>query len=122
MSDTKEKITDCEVCKRLIKEKHQYDFIWKIVCIIFVALTIIFAVLYFGGGTITTETEITVDNSIFENSGDNGNIVIGGEGGVLTGVIEQTDYTPIICISIIVGSVIVVLGGIVIAYNHKKDN
>lgn len=121
MQNTGEK-SDCEVCKRLMKEKHKYGFIWKIACIIFAVLTVIFACLYFGSGAVTTETEITIDNSTIENDGDNNNIVIGNEGEVISGTIERTDYAPIICISVIVASVIIVFGGIIVANHYKKDD
>ena len=121
MPDTKEK-TDCEVCKRLIKEKHKHDFLWKIACIIFAVLAVVFICLYFGSGAITTETEIAIDNSHIGNEGGNGEIIIGNNGEVITGTVEKTDYTPIICISIIAGAVILVFGGIIIAHNHKKND
>lgn len=120
MPNTKEK-TDCEVCKRLIKEKHKHDFLWKIACIIFAVLAVIFAFLYFGSGTVTTTTEITIDNSTVENGGDNGSIII-GDGEVIKGTVEKTDYTPLICISVIAGAILLVGGGIIIANNFKKDN
>ena len=123
MPNTQEK-TDCAVCKRLIKEKHKWNFLWKIGCLICAVLAIIFGILYFGSGAVTTETTITIDNvgnnnEIADNSGT---IIIGNEGELVTGTVENTDYTPIVCISVIAAAVIVVVGGIIIAHNHKKDD
>ena len=119
-----QEITDCEVCEKLIREKHKRDFIWKIACVIFAVLTVIFACLYFGSGAITTTTEITVDNVGNNNeiTDNDGTIIIGSGSDAITGTIEQTDYTPIICISIIFASIILVIGGIIIAHYHKKNN
>ena len=122
MPDTEEKRTDCEVCNRLSKKKHKHDFIWKIACLIFAVLAVVFACLYFGSGAVTTTTEITIDGSHVGNEGGDGAIIIGNDSEVVTGTVEKTDYTPIICISIIAGAVILVFGGIIIAHNHKKDN
>lgn len=123
MPNTKEK-TDCEVCKQLIKEKHKYDFLWKIACIIFAVLAVIFACLYFGSGAVTTTTEITIENTGNNNevTDNSGTVVIGNGGEVFTGEVEKTDYTPIVCISIISAAVILVFGGIIVANHHKKDN
>lgn len=39
--------SDCEVCKRLTKEKYKHVWIWKIGCAVFTILSAVFAVLYF---------------------------------------------------------------------------
>lgn len=120
---------DCEVCERLIKEKHRNDFVWKIACIIFLALAVIFAILYFSDGAFTTETTIEIgsnnDMGNFvsgdgEISGDS-NVVVGG-GEAYSGTIETHDYTPIICISVIAAAAIIVSGVTIIAVHYKKDN
>lgn len=122
-----EQKTDCEVCRMLIKEKHKNDYIWKIFCIIFLALAIIFAILYFGHGAFTTETNIKigedafVGNSVEGGGSIEGNVIVGSDG-TITGTVERTDYTPIICICIMVAAVILVIGGIIIANHYKKDN
>lgn len=123
MPDTKEK-TDCEVCKQLIKEKHKFDFIWKIACIIFAVIAAIFICLYFGSGAMTTETQITIDNVGIDNDiiDNDGTVIVGNGGEAITGTIEKTDYAPLICIAVVAGAVIIVFGGIIIANNHKKNN
>ena len=114
--------TDCEVCKKLIREKHQNMIWWKVCCIVFGALAIILGILYFGSGSVVTETQITVDNNSIATGGDNGTIIIGGEQNAITGTLEETDYTPIICITVIAGVAILVAGGVLIANYAKKDD
>lgn len=116
---------DCEVCQKLMKEKHKFDFLWKICCILFLAVAIIFAILYFSNTGTNNETKV-------ENAGNNnhiegdGNINIAGIQSIIDGNVENThtDYTSIICISIICISIIFVSGGVIIshAYKNKKDD
>ena len=112
---------DCEVCEKLMKEKHRCDFVWKIACIIFLALAVIFAILYFCNGTITTTTTYEFQDTANDNrvEGD-GNIIVGGDN--ITGTATTTDNTYIICISIIAAAAIVAVGGVVIACHYKKDD
>lgn len=129
MPNTKENGQDCKVCQRLIREKHKHDFVWKIFCIIFAVLALVFAILYFSSGAIVTETTVKIDNvgnnnEITDNSGT---VIIGNGGEVVTGTIESVDYTPIICISVILSAVILAIGGIIIANKiqtniHNNNN
>ena len=124
--DTRKK--DCEVCKRLMKEKHAYDILWKVFAILFLASTIVFAVLYFTSGALTTNTNITVENSDIGNvvdgdgtaSGEN-NIII-GDGEINSGQVEKDNRIPIICISIVAGAVILTAGVIIVALYFQKNN
>lgn len=115
--------TDCQVCKQLIKEKHRNMIWWKIGCIIFAALAIVLGILYFGSGAVKTETNLDVYENTIQNSGDN-TIVIGSEqvGNTYSGTIERTDYTPIICITVIASIAVLVAGGVIIANYVKKDS
>ena len=124
MPDTKDTKSGCEVCTQLIKEKHRWNFLWKIACFIFAALAVVFAILYFGSGAVTTTTEIKVDNVGNDNeiADNSGTVIIGNGGEAITGTLEQTDYTPIICITILSAAVILVVGGIIIAHHHKKNH
>ena len=116
--------TDCEVCKKLIREKHRNMIWWKVCCIVFGALAIILGILYFGSGSVVTETQITVDKVGVDNGGSNNenNIVIGSPNNEYVGTVEETDYTPIICITVIAGVAILVSGGVLIANHYKKDD
>ena len=122
MNEEKGYKTDCEVCTRLIKEKHRFSYVWKIACVILAALVVILSVLYFGSGAMYTETTYTLYNNIISAEGDNGTIIIGSDGAITIGSSESIDYAPIICISIIVAAAIIVTGGIIIAYHHKKSD
>lgn len=113
--------TDCEVCKKLIREKHRNMIWWKVCCIVFGALAIILGILYFGSGSVVTEKEIKIDKSF--NSGNNGDVIIDGTqyNNSYNGTVKEQDYTPIICITIIAGVAILVAGGVLIA-NYSKRN
>ena len=114
--------TDCKVCKQLIKEKHRNMIWWKVCCIIFAALAIVLGILYFGSGAVVTETEVKIYGSEVSIDGDSGTIIIGGDSNSINGTIERQDYTPIICITVIVGVAILVAGGVIIANYAKKDD
>lgn len=114
---------DCEVCKKLMKEKHRNVVWWKVLCLIFAASTIILAILYFGSGAVITEEKVEINRSKIENEGDNGVIVINGNNvsDSYTGKVEKTDYTPIICITVIASVALIIAGGVLIANHAKKD-
>lgn len=112
--------TDCEVCTRLIREKHRFNYLWKVACVILAAVAIIFGVLYFRSETMYTEVVYTLDNITTEC--DNGTIIVGNDGEVIIGSYETMDNTLVICISIIVAVVVIIAGGIIIAYHHKKSD
>lgn len=114
--------TDCEVCKKLIKEKHRNIIWWKVCCIIFGALSLVLGILYFGSGAVVTETEVKIDSSVIGNNGDSGVVIIGGNENQINGTIERTDYTPIICLTVIAGIAILVVGGVLIANYAKKND
>ena len=114
-----------------MKEKHRNDYVWKVLCVCFLAIAIVLAILYFTSGAIVTETNIKIGENTHigndvQNSGGNvdidGNITIGGDNGQIEGTVTSVDYTPIICVTIILSAVILVVGGIIIANNHKKDD
>ena len=114
--------TDCEVCKKLIKEKHRNMIWWKVACIFFCALSIVLGILYFGSGAVVTETEISLNDSNIKNNGDNGIVIVGGNDNQINGTIEKVDYTPIICVSAIACVAILIVGGVLIANHIKKDD
>ncbi len=126
--NTETKRTECEVCQMLMKEKHKNDYIWKILCVCFLAIAIILAILYFSSGAMITETNIELgDDSYVGNNIENrgGNVDVSGDvviGDNIEGTTTNTDHTPIICISIVLSAAIVIIGGIIIANHNKKDN
>lgn len=78
-NQTAEQRNDCEVCKRLIREKHRYDWVWKIACILFATLAVVFAILFFANHKNSDETTVNMDDAQIEASGDDNVIVIGGD-------------------------------------------
>lgn len=122
------KYKDCEICEKLIKDKHKSAKLWRLFCIVFIATTVIFAILYFSDGAFKTKTKITVEDTnignVVEGSGDisgDNNIVVGN--GQVNGKVETKDHTPIIAISVIVGAVILVLGvGAIAIYIQKNTH
>ncbi len=115
---------DCKVCKQLIKEKHRRDIWWKVFCIIFCALSLILGILYFGSGAVEEINEVQIQGSTIETEGENSSIIIGGEniGNTIQGTITEKDYTPVICLTVIAGIAVLVVGGVLIANYTKKDN
>ena len=115
---------DCKVCQQLIKEKHRNMIWWKVFCLTFATLSLVLGILYFSSGTVVKEKHIEIYENEFTN-GDNGNIIIGSDnnnvGGTIEGVVKETDYTPIICITVVVGIATIVIGGVLIA-NYVKRN
>ena len=116
---------DCKVCQQLIKEKNRNMIWWKVFCLIFATLSLVLGILYFSSGAVVKEKHIEIYENEFTNNGDNGNIIIGSDnnnvGGTIEGVVKETDFTPIICITVIVGIATIVVGGVLIA-NYVKRN
>lgn len=120
--------TDCEVCRMLVIEKHKNDFIWKVFFVLALAVAIIFAILYFGSGAIVTETTIEVgDDSYIGNRVDgNGsiesNVIVGSDNVSIGDESTKTDYSLVIIIAIIGVVAVLIVGGILYAHYHKKEN
>lgn len=116
---------DCEVCTKLIKEKHKADLAWKIVAIIALIVAVVFICLYFGSGAMITETTIEIDADGFGSDnefGDNGSIIVGTDNNTINGTVETKDSLPLmIFCGIVVGSLIIAGGVIIANYNKKKD-
>lgn len=121
-----EQKTDCQVCKKLIKEKHRREIWWKIACIIFAALTIVLSILYFSSGKLVQEKEIEIERSFNRNTvqGEVGDINIAStiNKDSYNGTVTEVNYVPIICISIVVGSAILVIGGVLIAHYFVRKS
>lgn len=65
---------NCEICRRLIREKYKYHKLWKILAIVFIILTILFSILFFVNGDLFKK-EIHNENDIeISNEGDGDNI------------------------------------------------
>lgn len=92
----------------MVKEKYKHYKTWKVLAIVFICLTVLFAILYFASGDLMSSTTIEYNNEVsIENDGDNntnhdnGNIVLEKKNDSTGGVI-------LLCSLIIVGGI---LGG-----------
>lgn len=112
---------DCEVCQKLIKEKHRHDFAWKVAAIIFLIIAIIFAVLYFGSGAVITETTIQIGNDS-QIDGSVSDLIIGSESSTISGTVETADNTGLFIFAGIVIGALIIAGGVIIAHHNKKDD
>lgn len=99
---------DCEVCTKMVKEKYRHYKTWRNLAIVFICLTVLFAILYFANGDLMSSTIIEYNNDVqIENSGsnntntDNGNIVVEKQNDSTGGVI-------LLCTVLLVGGI---LGG-----------
>lgn len=68
---------ECEVCRKMTAEKYKHLKVWRILAIVFMCLTILFAVLYFATGEVFTETvnDVEIVNTGGSNNNNN-NVVI----------------------------------------------
>lgn len=100
---------ECEVCSKLIKEKYKHYTAWKVIAIIFICLTVVFAILFFANGNLMVE-ETVENNIVVENGGgSNENNVVTGEGSTISGTITTESNIGVI----IFACVIVLTGGVV---------
>ena len=68
---------ECKICKEAIKQKYKFYNLWKILAIVFMCLTILFATLYFASGDVFKQTNNNNDVEIInEGDGDNNNNVV----------------------------------------------
>lgn len=112
---------ECEVCSKMVKEKYKHYKTWRNLAIVFMCLTVLFAILYFASGKMMVEE--TVENNILvENAdGNNENNVITGNGSTISGTVKtQSNIGAIIfvCVIILTGGIIC---GCYIVSQKKSD-
>lgn len=110
---------ECKVCKKLTKEKYKHYRIWKILAIVFICVSVLFAVLFFASGKMFTSTVVEYDNEVVvKNDGDsntnanNGNIIVE----------KQNDSTA--CAIILVALIIsggIIGGCYIVSQRNNKD-
>lgn len=110
---------ECEVCTKMVKEKYKHYKTWKILAIVFICSTVLFAILFFANGNLMVE-ETVENNIIIENAdGSNENNVITGISGTVTTESESNIGVIIfVCVIILTGGI---LGGCYIV-SQKKSN
>lgn len=112
---------ECEVCSKMVKEKYKHYKTWRNLAIVFMCLTVLFAILYFASGKMMVEE--TVENNILvENAdGNNENNVITGNGSTISGTVKTQSNIGVIifvCVLILTGGIIC---GCYIVSQKKSD-
>lgn len=112
---------ECEVCSKMVKEKYKHYKTWRNLAIVFMCLTVLFAILYFASGKMMVEE--TVENNILvENAdGNNENNVITGNGSTISGTVKTQSNIGVIifvCVIILTGGIIC---GCYIVSQKKSD-
>lgn len=109
---------ECEVCSKMVKEKYKHYKTWKVLAIVFIFLSVLFAILFFANGNLfvskTNENEITIRNG----SGVNSNNVITGDGSTMSGTVKNETN---IGVFIIIGAIILAGGVGFGCYNLSKN-
>ena len=110
---------ECEVCTKMVKEKYKHYKTWKILAIVFMCVSVLFAILYFASGNMLVQE--TVENNIrIENAdGSNENNIVTADGSTISGTITTESNIGVIifvCVLILVGGI---LGGCYIISQKK---
>ena len=105
----------------MIKEKYKHYRAWQILAIVFICVSVLFAVLYFASGDMFVE-EVT-ENEIFVKNGDghNENNIVTGNGSTISGTVKTESNIGIfilVCTVILAGGI---LGGCYIVSKAKSD-
>ena len=112
---------ECEVCTKMVKEKYKTFKTWKVLAIVSMCLTVLFAILYFASGKMMVE-ETVENNIVVENAdGSNENNVITGNGSTISGTVETESNIGVIifiCVIVLTGGFI---GGCYIVSQKKSD-
>lgn len=102
---------ECEVCSKMVKEKYKHYKTWRNLAIVFICLTVLFAILYFASGKMFVEKTIQNDIQIENEGGSNQNNVVTGEGSTISGTVTTETESNIG--AIIVLCVLILTGGVV---------
>lgn len=112
---------DCEICTKMVKEKYKHYKTWRNLAIVFMCLTVLFAILYFSSGKMmveeTVENNITIDNA----EGENENNVITGDESTISGKVTSESNIGLIifgCVALLTGGIV---GGCYIISQKKSD-
>lgn len=112
---------ECEVCTKMVKAKYKHYKTWKALAIVFMCLTVLFAILYFASGKMMVK-ETVENNIVIENTdGSNENNVITGNGSTISGTVKSESNIGVIifvCVIILTGGIV---GGCYIVSQKKSD-
>ena len=108
---------ECTICRKLTKEKYKHYNTWKGLAILFMCLTMLFAILYFATGDLVKTTVVEYDNEVvIENNG--GNNTNTGNGNI---TVEKEESNTGVILVVVFG---VLLGGFGLGYYivSQKNN
>lgn len=112
---------ECEVCSRYVKEKYKHYNAWKALAIVFICVSVLFAILFFASGKMfvenTTENNIRIEN----DDGQNENNIITGNGSTISGTVKTESNIGIIifaCVLVLTGGIV---GGCYIISSRKSN-
>lgn len=112
---------ECKVCTKIIKEKYKHYKTWKILAIVFICVSILFAILFFASGKMFVEKTVENNIRIENDDGDNENNIITGDGSTISGTVTTESNIGIIifgCVIILTGGIV---GGCYIVSKNKSD-
>ena len=112
---------ECEICMKFVQEKYKHYKTWRTLAIVFICLTVLFAILFFANGNLMVEE--TVENNIrIENAdGSNENTIITGDGSTISGTVTTESNIGVVifvCALVLTGGII---GGCYIVSQKKGD-
>lgn len=111
---------ECVVCRELLKKKHKYDIVWKVIAVVSTIIAIIFICLFALRGHLVEETEINTNVEIVNEGEEISNSSIGNFMGAINSNnthIEDENYEHLmIGIGVVVATVILGLGGAYACY------
>lgn len=112
---------ECEVCSRYVKEKYKHYNTWKALAIVFICVSVLFAILFFASGDLLVK-DITENNIKIENAdGNNDNNIVTGNGSTINGTVTKESNIGVIifgCVCILTGGIV---GGCYIISRKKSD-
>lgn len=112
---------ECEVCTKMVKEKYKHYKTWRNLAIVFMCLTVLFAILFFANGNLMVEETIE-NNIVVENAdGSNENNVVTGNGSTINGSVTTESNIGVIifvCVLILTGGIVY---GCYIVSQKKSD-
>lgn len=116
--------TEYQVLLNAVKEKHKFDIVWKILCIIFFVGFVVFACLYFCSGNIGCDTETT--EIIVETDGaEIADSIIGNENiknSTITATTEKSNNAVLYICGTVVFVALFLGGAIIYACKNKKQD
>lgn len=100
---------ECEVCSKMVKEKYKHYKTWKVLAIVFICVSVLFAVLYFASGKMFVHERIENNIEIDNGNGVNQNNVVTGNESTISGTVHKESNIGVIvltCVMILTGGIV----------------